>query len=64
MEELTHFILHPPAGIERQAFEQAVPTEDATVYKATFWCKGTKKQIAGVLEYMKNNKISYGRADK
>ena len=52
------------AGIERQAFEHAAPAEDTTVYKATFWCKGTKKQIAGVLEYMRNNNISYGRADR
>ena len=53
------------AGIERQAFEQAVtPAEDTRLYKASFWCKGTKAQISGVLEYMRNNGISYGRVDK
>ena len=53
------------AGIERQAFEQAAtPAEDTRLYKASFWCKGTKAQISGVLEYMRNNGISYGRVDK
>ena len=40
------------------------PAEDTKIYKASFWCKGTKQQISGVLEYMRNNGISYGRVDK
>ena len=52
------------AGIERQAFEQAVAPENEKQYKASFTIYGTKDQIMSVKQFMIDNNIRFGKVER
>lgn len=50
------------ASIERQAFERAVEQQEKKV-RAKFFAIGTREQLKGLTQYMRENGIQYGKVE-